>query len=120
MLLCHPVLETMSKRIPSDTLESRIAAAYHQLESAPGNDGCERFVVIERVGCYEIRLVDAWALLPDEKIPFWIELYDGTMETSLDSFTSPDVKKTAVAAEALIAAARRLHDRCARLEDRQD
>jgi hypothetical protein len=120
MLLCHPVLETMSKRIPSDTLECRIAGAYHQLECAPGNDGCERFVVIERVGRYEIRLVDAWALLPDEKIPFWIELYDGTTETSLDSFTSPDVKKTAAAAEAMIAAAKRLQEWLARPEDKQN
>jgi hypothetical protein len=92
----------MSKRIPSDTLESRIVSAYHLLECAPGSDGSERFVVIERVGDYEIRLVDAWALLPDEKIPFWIELYDGATDTSLDSFTSPDVKKTAAAAEAMI------------------
>jgi len=120
MLLCHPQLVTMSKRIPSDTLESRIVSAYHLLECAPGSDGSERFVVIERVGDYEIRLVDAWALLPDEKIPFWIELYDGATDTSLDSFTSPDVKKTAAAAEAMTAAAQRLHDRLPRPEDKKN
>ncbi len=108
---CELTSVTMSKRIPSETLESRILSAYGLLESALGNDTCERVVVIERVGCYEIRLVDPWALLPDEKIPFWIELNDTTTETSLDSFTSPDVKKTVAAAEQFISAARRLRER---------
>ncbi|TMJ04551.1 MAG: hypothetical protein E6G97_06255 [Alphaproteobacteria bacterium] len=76
--------------------------------------------MIERVGHYEIRLVDPWALLPDEKIPFWIELYDSTTDTSLDSFTSPDVKKTVSAAEALKSAAKRLHERLTCRDDRRE
>jgi len=104
---CKVISLQMPDQEPSETLESRILGAYGLLESALGCDACERVVAVERIGRYELRLVDAWALLPQERIPFWIELYDRASDTSLDSFTSPELNRAVAAAEAMIAAAKR-------------
>ncbi len=105
------MLVSMAKQVLPNDLESRVIRAHGLLKSTLGDETSEKFAVLERIGAYEIRLVDPWARFSGDGIPVWIELFDSTSTASVDSFTSSDLRKIVSAAETFISAAKRLNDR---------
>ena len=65
--------------------ELKIARAYGRLSSIPGN-GPEASVLLASVGSCEIRMFRGPKICLDGVPLFWLELFDHSAKTSVDSF----------------------------------
>ena len=71
--------------------ELKIARAYGRLSSIPGN-GPEASVLLASVGSCEIRMLRGPEVHPDGVPLFWLELFDHSIKTSVDSYSCQGLK----------------------------
>jgi len=66
-------------------IELRISKAYVRLCTMP-EDSPEASVLLASIGNYEVRMLASPAVDLDSAPLFWLELFDHSMKTSVDSF----------------------------------
>ena len=72
--------------------ELRIGRAYVKLCSIP-EDSPEASVSLASIGRHEIRMLAGPAVGVDSAPPFWLELFDHSTRTSVDSFCCHQLKE---------------------------
>jgi hypothetical protein len=90
--------------------ETRLIRAYLNLFLAPRAEDGSKMVSLNRVGCYDVRLVEFVDDLLADPFQLWIELYSHETESTLDSFGCDDFEAAVRVADEFIAQASRLHD----------
>jgi hypothetical protein len=102
----------LSGRILSKTsgrmnLEAQLIQAHLKLQLALLGEDNSRTATLVRRGAYEVRLVEPSRASPPGGVLFWIELFDHDRRMSLDSVGSYVLEDAVIAAEHLIAQAKR-------------
>jgi hypothetical protein len=98
----------MSKPPGPKARERQIIQSYVWALNAPKDHDGRRLSVLERVGPYEVRLIEPPDVALAEAFPFWIELYDALKQVSVDSHGGWDIEEAAAAADHLVELARQL------------
>jgi hypothetical protein len=96
----------------TEITEQRLVRAYTRLFLVPkGEDGSRR-VSLKRFGDYDVLIVEH---AQGECVPrFWMELYAYDLDVALDSCACDDLEQATIAADGLIAQARRLYEESAK------
>jgi hypothetical protein len=82
--------------------------SYIWLLRAPENVNGQRFALLAHRGPYEVRLLEPLQMRQIDDLPFWMELYDRSRNTSIDSYHGDDIEQATLAADALILQAEQL------------
>ena len=88
--------------------EALVTAAYIQLVRLSWDQNRSRSASLARYDNYEVRLVEFLPVANDDFPFLWIELYDLSGQTSVDSFGCDDLLTTVLAAEHVISRAEKL------------
>jgi hypothetical protein len=89
-------------------VELRIARAYMRLAFASQRADGAKAVSLGRFGSYEVLLVEFAQPAAVHDAQLWIELYDHTLQSGLDSCGCTDIEEAAVAARYLLLRAQQL------------
>ena len=98
----------MSKPPGPKPRERQIIQSYVWALNAPKDNAGKRMSVLERVGPYEVRLIEPLDIALAEAFPFWLELYDVLKQISVDSHGGWDIEEAAAAADHMVELARQL------------
>ena len=85
--------------------ESFITRAYLSISSARKGRHGERMISLTRIGNLEIRMVETSQAAPADAALFWIELFDHTPQTTIDSCRCNDIEEAVAAYEHLVSQA---------------
>ena len=89
---------------------NRLYRAYLTLALIPKNEDGSRTVPIARLGSFEVRIVEFINSETCDGLDIWLELYNHSNQSSLDSCRCRDFDQAEVFAEDLICCARHLND----------
>jgi hypothetical protein len=92
----------------SRALELRIMQMYIWALATPKYVEGRRAASLARHGAFEVRLIEFPTSLKGADFPLWVELFDHTSQTSLDSHGGYDFEEAAQVAEKLVSRAKEL------------
>ena len=100
----------VENKMPDRTVtELRIASACVKLSCIP-EDGSEASVSLASIGTSEIRMFRGPEADCDRMPLFWLELFDHSTKTSIDSFTCHEIKEAVAIVDDFISQAGRLNE----------
>jgi hypothetical protein len=91
-------------------LELRISQASVRLMGLPENPLGSRMISLERIGSYEIRMVEVAQDDVANASLFWMELFDRGRQSSIDSCGCHEIEAAVAAYEDFIAQAKRANE----------
>lgn len=94
-------------------LERLIVRSYVWVLRAPRTADGQKIAALSRHGFYEVRLLEPSDLAQDDRLPFWLELFDTNRNLSLDSYAGDDIEEAAGAVQHLISRAELLEKEAA-------
>jgi hypothetical protein len=103
----------VSKTYSNKLSELRISQAYIKLLGLPQNAQGARLVSLERIGCHEIIMFDVSPDGATDAPLFWLELFDHTAKSSVDSCNCIGIAQAVAVLDDFISLAKRHGlDRC--------
>lgn len=93
-------------------IASRVTESYARLLLNPKDDD-SRHVVIDKVGAYEVRLLEIRSANARQAASLWVELYDRGLRTGVDSCKCRDVGEAIEAVRFLMTQATRIKNEAA-------
>ena len=104
------------QRRPSTRIDkmiaTRVTESYARL-LLNSKDGDSRHVVIDKIGAYEVRLLEIPSVNGRQAASLWVELYDRGLRTGVDSCKCGDVGEVIEAARFLLTQATRIQNEAA-------
>ena len=93
-------------------IATRVTESYARL-LLNSKDGDSRHVVIDKIGAYEVRLLEIPSVNARQAASLWVELYDRGLRTGVDSCKCGDVGEAIEAARFLLTQATRIQNEAA-------
>ena len=110
----RPETPALCTPVEKHSIESRLKRAYIRLFIVPEGENGSRTISLERIGRYEVRLVEISSANSADRPPLWVELYAHDLQNAVDSCSCHELEEAVAAAEHLISQAKQLNEEAAR------